>query len=109
MLEGIVVFIIGVVCVVIGILNMLGNISTIHSYHRNNVPEEKKKLFGKKVGLGTIIIGISMIVFGLLLIVASLTQNQVFIKVGTGIMFVGIAIGLYISLRAIKKFNKTIF
>jgi hypothetical protein len=48
---------VGIVCIVLGISNMKGNISSLHSYHRSRVSEEDRIPFGKKVGLGTIIIG----------------------------------------------------
>ena len=42
-------------------MNMMGNISTIHSYNRKNVKEEDVPAYGKTVGLGTVIIGLSLI------------------------------------------------
>ena len=53
--------IIGIVFLVIGILNLLGNVNLLHSYHRDNVKEEDKKPFGKLVGIGMIIVGLSLI------------------------------------------------
>lgn len=47
----IVTFIIGVVCIILGISNMRGNISSLHSYHRHRVSEEDRIPFGKKGGL----------------------------------------------------------
>ena len=52
---------VGIVCIVLGVSNMKGNISSLHSYHRNRVSEEDRIPFGKKVGLGTIIIGVGII------------------------------------------------
>lgn len=49
-------FIVGVVCIVLGISNMRGNISSLHSYHRKRVSEEDRVPLGKKVGLGTILV-----------------------------------------------------
>ena len=45
--------IIGAVLLVIGILNMKGNISTIHRYHRHRVKEEDVLPFGRLMGAGT--------------------------------------------------------
>ena len=36
----IVALIVGIICIVLGVLNMRGNISSIHSYHRQRVKEE---------------------------------------------------------------------
>ena len=59
--ELIIQIIIGLVLIVIGIFNTKGNISLLHSYHRKRIKEEDIKPFGKKVGIGTIIIGITII------------------------------------------------
>ena len=42
--------IVGVVCIVLGISNMRGNISSLHSYHRHRVTAEDRIPFGKMVG-----------------------------------------------------------
>ena len=60
MAGNIVTFLVGVVCIVLGISNMRGNISSLHSYHRSRVSEEDRIPFGKQVGLGTIIVGIGI-------------------------------------------------
>ena len=109
-MEGsIVSLLVGIVCIVLGISNMRGNISSLHSYHRNRVSEEDRIPFGKKVGLGTIIIGIGIIVFSGLSAVTFYTENNVFVLVGTAIMVISIAVGLVISFRAMIKYNKGIF
>lgn len=109
MVSYIVAFVVGIVCIALGISNMRGNISSLHSYHRHRVSEEDKIPFGKKVGLGTIIIGIGIIVFSGLSAVTFYTENDVFVLVGTAIMIVSIVVGLVISFRAMIKYNKGIF
>ena len=42
MAGNIVTFLVGVICIVLGISNMKGNISSLHSYHRNRVSEEDR-------------------------------------------------------------------
>ena len=100
---------VGVVCIVLGISNMKGNISSLHSYHRSRVSEEDRIPFGKKVGLGTIIIGVAIIVFSGLSTVTLYTDNEVFTLIGTGILIAGIIVGLVISFKAMIKYNKGIF
>ncbi|MBR5262981.1 MAG: hypothetical protein IKV49_04075 [Clostridia bacterium] len=102
-------FIVGVVCIVLGASNMRGNISSLHSYHRSRVAEEDVLPFGKKVGLGTIIIGVAIIINSVLSAVTLKTDNQIFITVGTVIMIIGIVVGLVIAFCAMKKYNKGIF
>ena len=109
MMGNIVTFLVGVVCIVLGISNMRGNISFLHSYHRNRVSEEDRIPFGKQVGLGTIIVGIGIIVFSVLSSVTLYTENDIFILVGTAVLIIGIILGLVISFRAMIKYNKGIF
>ena len=109
MAGNIVPFLIGVVCIILGISNMRGNISSLHSYHRHRVSEEDRIPFGKQVGLGIIIVGISIIVFSVLSSVTLYTENDIFILVGTAVLIIGIILGLVISFRAMIKYNKGIF
>ena len=109
MAGNIVTFLVGVVCIVLGISNMRGNISSLHSYHRSRVSEEDRIPFGKQVGLGTIIVGIGIIVFSVLSTVTLYTENDIFILVGTAVLIIGIILGLVISFRAMIKYNKGIF
>ncbi len=99
----------GVLCIVLGAINTTGNISLLHSYHRNNVREEDKKSLGICVGIGMIIIGISLLIYGVLMFISELFALPFLISIALGIMLVGIAVGLVITLIAIKKYNKTIF
>ena len=100
---------VGILCIVLGIFNMRGNINSLHSYHRKNVSEEDRLPFGKKVGLGTIIMGASIVVCGGASIATLLTEKQIFSTVGMILMAIGLVVGLCISFFAIKKYNKTIF
>ena len=109
MAGNIVTFLVGVVCIVLGISNMRGNISSLHSYHRSRVSEEDRIPFGKQVGLGIIIVGIGIIVFSVLSSVTLYTENDIFILVGTAVLIIGIILGLAISFRAMIKYNKGIF
>ena len=109
MAGNIVTFLVGVVCIVLGISNMRGNISSLHSYHRSRVSEEDRMPFGKQVGLGIIIVGIGIIVFSVLSSVTLYTENDIFILVGTAVLILGIILGLVISFRAMIKYNKGIF
>ena len=109
MASFIVPLIVGIVCIVLGISNMRGNISSLHSYHRHRVSEEDRIPFGKKVGLGTIIIGIGIALFSALSAATLYTENNVYILIGTVIMIIGIALGLVISFHAMIKYNKGIF
>ena len=109
MVGNIVAFFVGVICIIIGISNTKGNISSLHSYHRNRVSEEDRVPFGKQVGTGTIIVGIGIIVFSVLSAVTLYTENNIFILIGTVLLISFIIIGLAISFRAMIQYNKGIF
>ena len=102
-------FIVGIICIVVGISNMRGNISSLHSYHRHRVSEEDRIPFGKEVGLATIIIGSAIMAFGLLSAITIFTEKQAFLFVGTGILIAGLIVGLGMSFHAMIKYNKGIF
>ena len=109
MAGNIVAFLVGIVCIVLGISNMRGNISSLHSYHRHRVSEEDRIPFGKQVGLGIVVIGIGIIIFSVLSTVTLYTENNIFILIGNAVLIVGIVAGLIISFKAMIKYNKGIF
>lgn len=61
-MDNLMLLIIGIAFSVIGIVNIKGNISTVHSYNRRKVTEEDVPKYGKAVGTGMLIIGVSLIV-----------------------------------------------
>ena len=99
----------GILVSILGITNMTGNISSLHWYHRQRVTEENRKPFGKLVGLGTLIIGLSMIVFGILFLIFEQTQLQAFVVIGVIELIVSIIVGMFVSFYAMKKYNGGIF
>jgi predicted permease len=109
MVGNLIAFLVGVICVVLGVSNMKGNISSLHEYHRSRVSEEDRIPFGKQVGLGTIIVGIGIMVFSVLSTVTLYTENNVFILLGTVILIGAIIVGLAISVHAMMKYNKGVF
>ena len=109
MKEIILTFILGIILIVIGIMNMCGNVKTLHSYHRKRVKEEDLKPFGKLVGIGTIIIGLGLIIAGVFFTVFYITKDSLFNLIGEIMLGVGFIVGLIISFYAMKKYNKGIF
>ena len=100
---------VGILCIVIGILNTKGNISMLHSYHRKRVTEADRLPFGRLVGLGMILIGISVIVGGVLMTLGELLEGDLFVIAGTVLMIVGLLAGIAVSFYAMIKYNKGIF
>ena len=99
----------GIACILLGRSNMRGNISTIHEYHRKRVQKEDELPFGRQVGLGTVIIGIAIIIMGILSLIALWTDIQLLLWIGTGIMAAGFLVGIVMSFHAMIKYNKGIF
>lgn len=60
-MNNMIMLVLGLFISVLGIVNISGNISTIHSYNRRKVKEEDVPKYGKAVGTGTLIIGISFV------------------------------------------------
>lgn len=102
-------FFVGIICIVLGISNMKGNISSLHSYHRKNITEEDRLPFGRLVGLGTIIIGVGIMIFSLVSAISMLLGQEVYIIVGSVIMIIALIVGLVISFYAMIKYNHGIF
>lgn len=101
--------ILGIILIVLGIMNMKGNISSLHWYHRQRVTEEDRKPFGKLVGLGTLIIGVALIISGILFCISEATAKELWLIIGCFITVVGIVVGLVLSFYAMIKYNKGIF
>ena len=100
---------VGALIIVIGIINMRGNISTLHSYHRARVKDEDVKPFGKLVGLGTVIMGAACILIGASIWASELSGKGVYAAVGIGISLAAMAVGAVITFHAMKKYNGGVF
>lgn len=109
MLSMIVTIAVGLVICFLGITNMRGNLSSLHSYHRNRVRDEDKKIFGRLVGMGNIIMGASVAILGVLIYVWEQTQILAYAIAGGVLIAVGMIAGLGISFFAMIKYNKGIF
>ena len=109
MVEFITMIGLGILISILGVINMRGNISSLHWYHRQRVSEENTKAFGKLVGIGTLIIGVAMILFGILSFVSEKTQLEFLMILGTVELIASVVVGMGISFYAMKKYNGGIF
>lgn len=100
-MENIVLLLLGLAISAIGIINIKGNINTVHSYNRRKVTKEDAPKYGKTIGAGTLLIGISLI----LSFVVSLWNEHAM----SFIVAPGIVIGLAIVLYGQFKYNHGIF
>ncbi len=100
-MEHIALLILGIFIAIIGIVNIMGNISTIHSYNRRKIREEDVPKYGRAVGTGTLIIGVSLI--------AAFVTTFWSETVMSFIVIPALVIGLGFILYAQFKYNKGIF
>ena len=96
------IIILGILLSCLGVINMSGNISSIHWYNRTKITEQTRKPFGRLMGCGTLIIGISFIVTGIILIAFEWIYAWM-------IALIGAVAGVALSLYALLKYNKGIF
>ena len=92
----------GIVFVLLGIFNMCGNIGSIHWYNRRKVTKENQKAYCLVMGLGTLIIGIT-------LIAATIVQVLAGVEQGAFVILGGVVIGFALMLFAQFKYNKGLF
>ena len=59
-MENFLLLILGILLSVLGTVNLKGNIRTIHAYNRRNVKEEDIPKYGRAIGTGTLVIGVSL-------------------------------------------------
>ena len=101
--------IIGLAVIFLGIQNMKGNITTLHRYHRKRVSEEDRIPFGRKVGLGSIFVGCSVILKAVFQFVAEKLNILLLDTLGTVILVVGLVAGFGIIIYSMIKYNKGLF
>ena len=107
--TGIGPIILGILLSILGFFNMKGNLSSIHRYHRKRITAENRVPFGRMVGAGTIICGISLVVSGCLTCISEKMQLDTLALIGSVVLGVGLVVGLALSFYAMLKYNKGIF
>ena len=103
------ILILGILISVMGIINMTGNINSLHSYHRHRVKEEDRLAFGRTVGSGTLTIGIGCVLFSVLMMIYDATATDALVWIGVAWLLLCIIIGLALSFWGMIKYNKGIF
>ena len=91
----------GILLSMLGIVNIMGNISTIHAWNRKRVKEADIPRYGRAIGAGTLVIGAAFI--------ASYLVTFWNAAVIDYIMLPGLGIGLALILYAQLKYNHGIF
>jgi len=93
----------------LGMVNMNSDIASLHWYHRRRVIEENRLPFGRLIGLGTIICGISMVLLGCFSLLAEMLETDLYAIIGSVVLILGVIAGLILSFYAMIKYNKGIF
>ena len=100
---------VGVVCILIGIKNLSGNIAILHSYRKYKVAKHNVAPFSKIIGIGNIIIGSSAFAFGILMGVNIFLLEEIILFIGGALMVVGTFSGLALCSYGALKYNRGIF
>ncbi|MCH5353932.1 MAG: hypothetical protein J1E06_10785 [Acutalibacter sp.] len=98
----IIMILLGAVIVILGISNIRGNISSIHWYNRRKVSENDIPKYGKCMGIGSVIVGFSLVIPAVLELAF---QSDLF----DYIVLIGCIIGVVIMVYGQIKYNKGIF
>ena len=109
MKDFLILLILGAFIIAMGVVNMTGNISTLHKYHRKRVAPENVKPFGRLVGIGTSTCGGGIIIFALLGYVGEKAESTALTVLGTVALIASLAVGLGLSFYAMIKYNRGIF
>lgn len=91
----------GILLSTLGIVNIRGNISTIHAWNCKRVKEADIPRYGRAIGVGTLVIGAAFIVSYLVTFGNAAVIDYIILP--------GLGIGLALILYAQLKYNHGIF
>ncbi len=100
-MKNITLLTLGLFLSLVGILNITGDISTVHAYNRRKVNEEDMPKYGRAMGTGTLIIGLALIAA---FVVAFWNESAI-----TFILTPAILVGIGFMLYAQIRYNRGIF
>ena len=104
--DKIFMLIFGILLIPLGIMNIKGNISSIHWYNRTRITEETRPKYGKFVGIGTLIIAGGLIFSAVLNMIVKM---NIAVLIGGAITLITVIVGIAFILYAQFKYNKGIF
>ena len=104
--DKIFMLIFGILLIPLGIMNIKGNISSIHWYNRTRITEETRPKYGKFVGIGTLIIAGGLVFSAVL---NMLVKMNIAVLISGAITLITVIVGLAFILYAQFKYNKGIF
>ncbi len=101
-MEYLLLLVVGIVLILTSIPNFKGNISTVHRYNRRRVSKEDAPRYGRAMGLGTLIMGVSTALTAILQMIFD--REPIFY-----LLAAGVTVGFAIMLYAQFKYNKGLF
>ena len=101
-MEYLPLLILGLLIALVGLVNRLGDSTTIHAYNRRKVREEDLPKYARAMGNGTMVIGLSLALTAALQMAFGCDWVLL-------IAAAGIVVGLVMMVRAQFKYNKGIF
>ena len=104
--EYIIMLVLGILLIPLGVMNIRGNISSIHWYNRTRITEEIRPKYGKLMGIGTVVISTGLIISAIINIIL---DAEIAITVSGGITLISVIVGVGFMLYAQIKYNKGIF
>ena len=101
-MEYLPLLILGLLIALVGLVNRLGDATTIHAHNRRKVREEDLPKYARAMGNGTMVIGLSLALTAALQMAFGCDWVLL-------IAAAGIVVGLVMMVRAQFKYNKGIF
>ena len=102
-----IVFAVGALCILLGILICKGKINLLHDYHRDKIRPADQSVFCRLVGIGMFLVGGGILAFGGMLTAYLLAGVRLLLWLGVTLLAVGLAGGISLMTYAIRKYNKT--
>lgn len=88
---------------------MRGNILTVHWYHRRRVSGKDAPAFGRMIGRGTVIMGVSVMIWGFFGLFPGAGESAV-LRIAVSLLVVmGIVAGLVLIVYSLIRYNRGIF
>ena len=100
-MDNLALLIFGLLISALGVLNMMGDIGSIHSYNRRKIKEEDIPKYGRAMGAGTLIMGVSFVIA----FIAAFWNEEIVAY----ILLPAVVVGLALMLYAQFKYNRGIF
>ncbi len=102
MTEWIAMIVLGLLLILMGILNLRGDLSSIHWYNRRKVAAEHRSAYGRCMGAGSAAIGGGLLLTGLLQLARPM-------EAWYWIALLGVILGLGLMLYGQFRYNRGIF